>query len=103
MTHPGFLKIGAYLEIYSEVAWVFILSSGWICQYRSCPRMYWKLVTIGTQRAFLVAVCPGEANGNPLQYSCLGNLMDRGAWQTTVHGITKELDMTEQLNNNNKP
>ena len=32
---------------------------------------------------------PGEENGNPLQYSCLGNLMDRGAWQATVHGITK--------------
>ena len=32
---------------------------------------------------------PGEGNGNPLQYSCLGNPMDRGAWQTTVLGITK--------------
>ena len=32
---------------------------------------------------------PGEGNGNPLQYSCLGNPIDRGAWQTTVHGITK--------------
>ena len=28
----------------------------------------------------------GEGNGNPLQYSCLGNLMDRGAWQAIVHG-----------------
>ena len=33
---------------------------------------------------------PGEGNGNPLQYSCLGNPMDRGAWQATVHGVTKE-------------
>ena len=32
---------------------------------------------------------PGEGNGNPLQYSCLGNPMDRGAWQATVHGITR--------------
>ena len=32
---------------------------------------------------------PGEGNGNPLQYSCLGNLMDRGAWQGTVHEVTK--------------
>ena len=32
---------------------------------------------------------PGEGNGNPLQYSCLENSMDRGAWQTTVHGVTK--------------
>ena len=32
---------------------------------------------------------PGEGNGNPLQYSCLENAMDRGAWQATVHGFTK--------------
>ena len=32
----------------------------------------------------------GGGNGNPLQYSCLGNPMDRGAWRGTVHGITKE-------------
>ena len=31
----------------------------------------------------------GEGNGNPLQYSCLGSSMDRGAWQATVHGVTK--------------
>ena len=37
---------------------------------------------------------PGEGNGNPLQYSCLGNPMDRGAWQATVHGVTKQLDNT---------
>ena len=30
---------------------------------------------------------PGEGNGNPLQYSCLENSMDRGAWQATVHGV----------------
>ena len=32
---------------------------------------------------------PGEENGNPLQYSRLGNLLDRGAWQATVNGVTK--------------
>ena len=32
---------------------------------------------------------PGEGNGNPLQYSCLENPMDRGAWWATVHGVTK--------------
>ena len=31
---------------------------------------------------------PGEGNGNPRQYSCLENSMDRGAWETTVHGVT---------------
>ena len=33
--------------------------------------------------------CPEEGNGNPLQYSCLENPMDRGAWWATVHGIAK--------------
>ena len=37
---------------------------------------------------------PGEGNGNLLQYSCLGNPIDRGAWWTTVHGVAKELDIT---------
>ena len=44
---------------------------------------------------------PGEGNGNPLQYSCLGNPMDRRAWRATVHGAAKELDTTEQPHNNN--
>ena len=42
---------------------------------------------------------PGEGNDNPLQYSCLRNPMDRGAWWATVHGVARESDMT--LNNNN--
>ena len=33
---------------------------------------------------------PGEGNGNPLHYSCLGNLIDRGAWKAIVHGVAKE-------------
>ena len=38
----------------------------------------------------------GGGHGNPLQYSCLENPKDRGAWQATVHGVTKELDVTEE-------
>ena len=37
---------------------------------------------------------PGEGNGNPFQYFCLGNPTDRGTLLATVHGVTKELDMT---------
>ena len=43
---------------------------------------------------------PGERNGNPFQYSCLANPMDRRAWQATghpgrIHGVTKEMDTTQ--------
>ena len=37
----------------------------------------------------------GEGNGNPLQCPHLENIMDRGAWQAIVHGVTKESDTTE--------
>jgi len=39
--------------------------------------------------------CPEEENGYPLQYSCLENPMDRGAWRATVCRVAKESDMTE--------
>ena len=38
---------------------------------------------------------PGQGNVNPLQYSCLGNPMDRGAWWAIVHGVSKESDTTK--------
>ena len=38
---------------------------------------------------------PGEGSGNPLQYSCLGNPMDGGAWRARVHGVAIELDTTQ--------
>ena len=37
----------------------------------------------------------GGGHGNPLQYSCMENPMDRGAWQATGQGVAKELDTTE--------
>ena len=40
---------------------------------------------------------PGKGNGNPLQYSCLGNPMFRRAWRVTVYGVTKESDIIDQL------
>ena len=42
-----------------------------------------------------------EGNGNPLQYSCLGNSMDRGAWRAILHRVAKELITTYGVNNNN--
>ena len=41
---------------------------------------------------------PGEGNGNPLQYSCLENPMDLGAWWATVHGIAKSRTCTSDSN-----
>ena len=40
---------------------------------------------------------PGEGNGNTLQYPCLGNHKNRGAWRATVHGVAKSQLMIEQL------
>ena len=39
-----------------------------------------------------LGISPGIGNGNPLQYSCMENSMDRGTWWATVHGITKSQD-----------
>ena len=44
--------------------------------------------TLGLERS------PGGGHGSPLQYPCLENPMDRGAWRATVHGVTKESDTT---------
>ena len=40
---------------------------------------------------------PVEGNGNPLQFSCLENQMNRGAWQAAIHGVAKKSDMTYQI------
>ena len=51
---------------------------------------------------YAIQVCErGEGKGNPLQYSCLENPVDRGAWWATFHDVA-ELDRTKQLNNRNK-
>ena len=41
----------------------------------------------------------GEGNGNSLQYSCLGNPMDKGAWWATAHSVAKESDTIQRPNN----
>ena len=50
--------------------------------------------TGGTGSIPVLGRSPGEGNGNPLQYSCLGNPMERGVWRATVHGVAKESDNT---------
>ena len=46
---------------------------------------------------------PGEGNSNPLQYSCLENPMDSGAWQATVHDVTKSWTRLKQLSTHALP
>ena len=45
--------------------------------------------------------CPGRGHGNPLQYSYLGNPMDRGVWWATVHGVAKSWTRLKQPNAHN--
>ena len=49
------------------------------------------LLNLNVVEMFIIKVkhTSGEGNGNPLQYSCLENSMDKGGWQATVHGVTK--------------
>ena len=75
----------AYL-IYFLVYYLFLLSfsGGPDCKESTC--------NIGDPGSIPeLGRSPGEENGNPLQNSCLGNSMERGAWWATVHGITNSL------------
>ena len=56
------------------------------------PHQNWELPSVGSGSS------PGEGNGNLLQYSCRENLMDRGAWQAVVHGVTKSQTWLKWLN-----
>ena len=71
------------------------------CQLHKFPNLK-KVVNLGFPGGSVVenGRSPGEGNGNPLQYSCLGNPMDREAWWVTVHGVAKELDTTYWPNSN---
>ena len=59
-----------------------ISSLSWTFRLFPCPG-YWSGSVHGSGRS------PGEGNGNPLQCSCLGNPMDRGAWWAIIHGVAK--------------
>ena len=76
--------LGQYLFFYYFLN--FILEYSWLCgsdgKEPACNVGGLGLIP-GLGRS------PGEGNGNPLQYSCLENSMDRGAWRATMHGVTK--------------
>ena len=71
-------------------------SFGWLCNYIIC---HWILVLLFANESTCnvgdagsipgSGRSPGDGNGNPLQYSCLENPMDRGAWRAIVHGVTQ--------------
>ena len=85
----------AYSEDFEYVCTYAII---WVGPPRGLPR--WLSGKEPTCQAREVAFShglgrsPGEGNGNPLQYFCPGNPMDRRAWWATDHGIAKESDMT---------
>ena len=77
-------------------------SSSVLCHHQVPPSVWFRMVALvvknppGHARAIRngslipgLRRAPGEGNGNPLHYSCLENPMDRGAWRTTVHGVTE--------------
>ena len=85
---------------------------GKIRLYLNCPFFVFKSISIikselarwisGKESVYAgdMSSIPGLGRfpgGNPLQYSCLANPMDRGAWWATVHGVAKESDMTKRL------
>ena len=54
----------------------------------------WDHTQLDKTEGLSMRTCTGEGNGNPLQYSCLENPRERGAWRTAVYGVT-ESDITE--------
>ena len=68
---------------------LFLLKDSYMCTQLPNLKLRLNIYYNTVQAAF------GEGNGTPLQYSCLENPMDRGAWWAAVHGGCKELDTTE--------
>ena len=81
------LMIALWIE-YSSITGFPGASSGVSVVKNLCAKEKYMVSITGLGRS------PGEGNDNPLQYSCLGNPMDRGVWWATVHGIAEELDIT---------
>ena len=74
-------------------------SSAYSRDLSSCPLVAQLVKNLPANAGDVVSIpgsgrSPREGHGNPLQYSCLGNPMDRGAWWATVHGVAEESDST---------
>ena len=84
---PIFLKIAAAKKLMLlGFLQVFLALPCWL----SCKELVCRAENIGDAGSIPGSGrFPGEGNGNPLQYSCLGNLMYRGAWEVIVHGVAK--------------
>ena len=65
-----------------------------LTKIRADMKLKLQNMSLKAQLLVMTLTIIGEGNGNPLQYYCLENPMDRGAWKATVSGVTKELDMT---------
>ena len=74
---------------------VRLLATPWTAAYQASSSMgfsrheHWSGVPLDLGSICRLGRSPGVGNGNPLQYSCLKNPMDRGVWRATVHGVTK--------------
>ena len=91
---------GVYSDSHRSSHWCHPAISSSVVPFSSCPQSLpafesfpmSQLFTWGGQSmgvSALASFLPGEGNGNPLQYSCLENPMDGGAWLATVHGVAK--------------
>ena len=81
-------KSGNSMLIYYD----YLIHTPWLPRWFSGKESAGKAGDVGSIPG--LARSHGEGNGNPFQYSCLGNPMDRGAWWTTVPGVTKKKSQT---------
>ena len=87
-THSSFLWAPTMCQAVHTLVSRVCQPNGWMIQSIKWPIHQWSQCSIGIT---------GEGHGNPLQYSCLENPMDRGTWWATVHGVAKSQTRLKQL------
>ena len=84
-----------HTNVYSCVC-ILLYFLRWLSKESTCQcKRHWFDAWVGK--------IPGERNGNPLQYSCMGNPMDRETWQATVHGVAKSQPWLKHLSRQSLP